>query len=147
VTPEDEKFLADFEGCRFTEEQWHHREHIKVAYLYLVQYDFESAMNRMREKLKALNFVLKVPDLPTRGYHETITHAWMRLVQLTLSEYGPNDGAGKFYDQNPQLSQNKALRFFYSRELIMSPRAKAEFVEPDLAPLPRSCKKPLPRPD
>ena len=44
----------------------------------------------------------------------------------------------RFYEQHPQLSQKKVLRLFYSGELFMSPRAKAEFVEPDLAPLPKS---------
>jgi hypothetical protein len=33
-----------------------------------------------------------------------------------------------------------ALLFFHSRDLIMSPRAKREFVAPDLAPLPRSVR-------
>jgi hypothetical protein len=92
----------------------------------------------MRASIKALNAAHRVPDEPTRGYHETMTQAWMRLVHLTLLEYGPADTADLFFDQNPQLSEKKVLRLFYSRELMMSPRAKAEFVEPDLAPLPKS---------
>jgi hypothetical protein len=69
-----------------------------------------------------------------------MTQAWMRLVYLTLCEYGPAENADAFYDQNPQLSQKKVLRLFYSRDLFRSPRAKAEFVEPDLTPLPKSPK-------
>jgi hypothetical protein len=135
---DDETFLREFEAARWPLEDWHHRQHIKVAYLYLRRYPFESAMNRIREKIKALNAVHQVPDLPTRGYHETMTQAWMRLVQLTLCEYGPAQTADCFLDQNPQLSEKKVLRLFYSRDLFMSPRAKIEFLEPDLAPLPRS---------
>jgi hypothetical protein len=137
---DDDKFLADFEACRFPLDQWHHRQHIKVAYLYLRRYPFDVALNRLRERIRALNAAHGVPDLPARGYHETMTHAWLRLVLLTLHEYGPAETADSFYDQNPQLSQVKVLRLFYSRELFMSPRAKTEFVEPDLAPLPKSRK-------
>lgn len=137
---DDEKFLAEFEACRWPHAQWHHQQHIKVAYLYLRRYPFDAAMSRIREKIKAHNAAHNVPDLPTSGYHETMTQAWMRLVYLTLCEYGPGETADSFYEQNPQLSQKKVLRLFYSRELFMSPRAKIEFVEPDLAPLPQSHK-------
>jgi hypothetical protein len=69
-----------------------------------------------------------------------MTQAWMRLAHHTLCEYGAAETADVFWDQNPQLSQKRVLRLFYSRELLMSPRAKAEFLEPDLTPLPRSSK-------
>ena len=62
----------------------------------------------------------------------------MRRVLLALCEYGPAENADVFYEQNPQLSQKKILRLFYSREVFMSPRAKLEFLEADLTPLPRS---------
>ncbi len=65
----------------------------------------------------------------------------MRLVYLTLCEYGPQETSERFYEQNPQLSQKKVLRLFYSPELFMSPRAKIEFIEPDLTPLPRAQKQ------
>ena len=135
---DDESFLAEFEACRWPLEQWHHREHIKVAYLYLRRYSFEAAANRIRERIKAHNAAHQIPEGPAMGYHETMTQAWLRLVHRTLREYGPAESADDFFDQQPQLSQKKVLRFFYSREVMMSARAKAEFVEPDLAPLPRS---------
>jgi hypothetical protein len=40
------------------------------------------------------------------------------------------------------LSEKKVLRFFYTREQFLSPEAKAIFLEPDLAPLPQSQKRP-----
>ena len=64
----------------------------------------------------------------------------MRLVYLTLCEYGPAETADSFYEQHPQLSQKKVLRLFYSRNLFMSPQAKVKFLEPYLAPLPLSRK-------
>jgi hypothetical protein len=136
----DEEFLASFEAATIPQSEWHHRQHIKVAYLYLRRYAFETALARMREKIQALNAVHNVPESPTRGYHETMTRAWLHLVHLTLCEYGATESADLFFDQNPQLSQTKTLRLFYSRERFMSPQAKYAFVEPDLTPLPRSSR-------
>lgn len=138
---DDEKFLAEFEACRWPLDQWHHQQHIRVAYLYLRRYSFDEAMSRFRERIKAYNAVHNVPDHPTSGYHETMTQAWMRLVYMTIFEYGPQETSERFYEQNPQLSQKKVLRLFYSPELFMSPRAKIEFIEPDLTPLPRAQKQ------
>ncbi len=139
---DDAAFLLQFEAGLWPREHWHHEQHIKIAYLYLTRYPFAEAVTRARLKIKAHNAANSVVETPTSGYHETTTQAWMRLVYTTLCEYGPAANADTFYEQNPQLSQKKALRLFYSREVFMSPEAKFEFVEPDLAPLPVSIKPP-----
>jgi hypothetical protein len=136
----DEEFLRQFEAGRLPLEQWHHKEHIKVAYLYLRKLPFDEAVAQIRKQIKAHNAAQGVKESPTSGYHETMTKAWLQLVELTLKEYGPAESADAFYEQSPQLWQTKTLRLFYSKELFMSPRAKVEFVQPDLAPLPVSKK-------
>ena len=137
---DDQTFLRQFEAGTFPLNQWHHREHIKIAYLYLCAHPFEVAIERMRTGIRALNAAHRVPDELTRGYHETMTQAWMRLVEVTICEYGPAGSADEFFELNPQLAEKKVLRLFYSRERIMSAEAKAKFVEPNLAPMPRSSK-------
>ena len=134
----DEEFLQQFESTAWPLQDWHHRQHIKVAYLYLRRLPLEAASARIRERIKAFNAAKQVAESLSSGYHETMTQAWMRLVDLTLREYGPAETADLFYQQNPQLSEKKVLRLFYSRELFLSQRAKTEFVEPDLAPFPKS---------
>ncbi len=133
----DDEFLAAFEAQGWPLEQWHHREHIRLAYLYLRAYPFEQAAERIRAGIRAHNAAHGVPDSATTGYHETMTIAWLRLVQLVLEEYGPAESGEAFCDVHPELLEKKTLRLFYSKELFMSPRAKREYVEPDLAPLPR----------
>ena len=137
VAMDDEAFVAHFEAAHWKADQWHHREHIKIAYLYLRRYSFEEALFKLRKGIQALNAAQGVPETPERGYHETMTRAWLRLVHVTLGVYGPAESADQFYEQNPQLSQKKALRLFYSPQQFSSQNAKFEFVEPDLAPLPR----------
>lgn len=134
----DGELLAQFEGCTLPVERWHHAEHIRIAYLYLRQHDFPAALDRMRAGLKALNAAQNVPESLDRGYHETLTRGWLQLVHVILAEYGPAGDSFAFLEAHPELSQRKALRLFYSRDRILSWRAKAEFVEPDLASLPVS---------
>jgi len=134
---DDEAFIQKFEAAAWAPDQWHHREHIKIAYLYLRRYSFQDALGRLRTGIQALNAAQQVPESPNRGYHETMTQAWLRLVHVSLGLYGPSETADAFYDQNPQLSQKQTLRLFYSPHRFGSPNAKHEFVEPDLAPLPK----------
>ncbi len=137
---DDENFLRHFEECTLPFEQWTHRSHVKVAFLYLRQFPFGQALNRLRFGIKKYNAANRVPEGPTTGYNETTTQAFLRLIAATMQAYGeafatPN--ADSFCDTHPQLMTHKALRFFYSREARMHPLAKTEFVEPDLAPLPK----------
>ncbi len=134
----DDLFLERFESAQMPLDDMHHREHIKIAYLYLQRYPLNAAIERIRTSIKSFNAAYKVQEAPTSGYHETMTQAWMRLVHVTLCEYGPAANADEFYERSPQLSQKKILRLYYSADRFMSARAKTEFVEPDLAPLPTS---------
>ena len=138
---DDETFLRQFESTTWPKAEWHHRQHIKVAYLYLRRYPLETATVKIREGIKAYNTAHNVEDTLLSGYHETMTQAWLRLVHFTLCEYGPAENADTFFEQHPQLSQTKVLRFFYSKARFTSPEAKAMFVEPDLTPLPQSRRK------
>lgn len=140
VSP-DETFLRAFEDCTLPFAEWRHRAHIKVAYLYLRQLPFAEALEKIRANIKRYNAATNTPETLERGYHETITVAWMRLVDFTLHEYGPAASADEFLEAQEQLLNKKALRFFYSRDRIISWKAKAEFMEPDLAPFPQSSKQ------
>ena len=137
---DDETFLKQFESTVWPKAEWHHRQHIKVAYLYLRRYPLATAAVKISENIKAYNRAHGVAESLTSGFHETMTQAWLRLVHFTLCEYGPAENADAFFEQNPQLSEKKVLRFFYTKERFMSPEAKATFLEPDLIPLPRSRK-------
>lgn len=128
----DEDFLAAFEAR--TIEEFHHRDHIKMAYLYLRRYPLDKAIEKVRAGLQGLAAAWGAPvnDLE-RGYHETMTQAWVRLVHVTLSNCGAAENAEAFCEQQPQLLQKTRLELFYSRERLMTWKAKGEFVEPDLA--------------
>jgi hypothetical protein len=132
----DNELLKQFEGCTLPREDWVHRTHIRVAYLYLIRHPLDVAVEKMRSGIQRYNAAVGVVDGLHSGYHETVTQAWMRLVAVTIREQGRGKDSEDFCQQQPQLLQRSALRFFYSRERIMSPTARHSFVEADLTPLP-----------
>lgn len=134
---DDDLFIQQFENCTFPFDQWHHRAHVKLAYLYAVRFGLETASQKLRDGIRAYNTTNGVEDAPTSGYHETMTQAWLRIIDATAQIYGQRATADEFVDFHPQLGQKKILRLFYSPELFMSLRAKHEFAEPDLTSLPR----------
>ena len=95
--------------------------------------------DRFCNAIKRFNTAHQVPEAIDRGYHETITQAWLQLVHFALAQSGPAPSADEFVDAHPELWQFKVLRFFYSRDRLMSAQAKATFLAPDLTPLPSSA--------
>mgnify|MGYP001135770165 CR=1 FL=1 len=55
MTNDDRRFLGQFEDCTLPFEQWTHRAHVRVAYLYLSEHPFDEALSRMREGVQHYN--------------------------------------------------------------------------------------------
>ena len=139
MTKDDASFLRRFEDCTLPFAEWTHRAHVRVAYIYLCQEPFDAALERMRTGVRRYNAANNVPEGPTSGYNETTTVAFFHLIAAVRSAYAnthPVDSSDAFCDMHPQLMTKHALRLFYSPQRRTDPRAKTEFVEPDLSPLP-----------
>jgi hypothetical protein len=137
---DDHELLSQFENLTLPFAQWTHRAHVKVAYLYLRQHPFPQAMEKLRNGIKAYNAANNRPDGPTEGYNETTTHAMAHLICAVMRAYDkthPVTTADSFCDMHPQLMSQYVLRFFYTVQKRTDPRAKFEFVEPDLTALPK----------
>jgi hypothetical protein len=137
---DDVELLRLFQSCELPFDQWKHRTHVKVAYLYLRQYSFREALAQLGPAIQRYNAANKVPESETSGYNQTTTHALLHLIAAVMRAYEkthPVDCADAFCDTHPQLMSKHVLRFFYSPGRRMDPRAKGAFVEPDLTALPR----------
>lgn len=132
----DAELLTAFEDCSLPLEQWTHQAHVRVAYLYASRHGLRAAIDRMRSSIKKYNIAMNIPDAIDRGYHETITQAFMHLVFAANLKTGAYASSQDFCSAHPELLTKYALRKFYSREQIMTWEAKAEFVPPDLCPFP-----------
>jgi len=141
-TPDDADaaLIAGFESQALAHIEWSHRAHVRMAYLYVRLHGYEEGLNRFRDGVQKLNAVHKVPESPVRGYNETTTVAFMRIMAATVAAYEPEmptTSSEQFCDLHTQLMTKHIMRLYYSPARRMDPRAKYEFVEPDLAPLPQ----------
>jgi len=117
--------------------EWTHREHLIVGAWHVHHHGPEEALARMRAGIRVLNDAHGTPNSPTRGYHETITRAYVTLLAEVLAGSAPTEPLAERVARvlaSPLADKDVLLRF-WSRELLMAPAARAAWVAPDLAPL------------
>ena len=91
----------------------------------------EDAPTRISASIRAFAEHLGKAD----KYHETVTIAWMRLVQQAADCNTFQQVAASF----PQFLDKFYLNEFYSAETLQSETARESFVEPDKKPLPSTA--------
>src|SRR5215213_7370525 len=131
-TEDDVKTLvAAFENGTISEADWRHAEHLTVALFYLSNHDFETALRKMRDGIFNLLRAFKVDLTKEMPYHETLTVFWMRTVDDFRNKQNGTALAEVCNEMVLKFDKNYPLKF-YSRELLFSEKARAEFVEADL---------------
>jgi hypothetical protein len=135
---DDDSFLHAFEAASIPAESWTHDDHIRMAYLYLRDQSFNLALGKIRVGIRNLNENLGIPYSLTSGYHETMTIAWAKLIRGSMTGHSKTLSSIEFLDTHPELREKALLREYYSPELIMTEKAKVDWVEPDLKELPAS---------
>lgn len=138
----DDELIAGFESAMIPAADFNHRAHVRTAYLVIRRYGAAEALPRFRAGLQALNALHGAPDELERGYHETITVAFLTLIAAMIDAHGPGTDSQAFCEAHPHLLTPRVLRLYYTRDRIVSWTAKREFVSPDLAPLPRAAELP-----
>jgi hypothetical protein len=128
----DEDFLRAFEDLSFPADRFHHREHIRVAWLYLKSSDASRAAERMATGIRRF----ANHHGATQKYHHTLTLAWIRLVAAALVETPEGFSFEQFITEHPGLHDKNLLAKHYSNELLQTKAAREGWLEPDLQPLP-----------
>jgi len=128
----DDDFLSAFEGGTLPKDAFHHREHVRLAWLCLGRQGLPAGSERFIAGLRAFAARHGVSGL----YHETITRGFLHLVWVALGGSGNGRGFDDFVARHPALLDKERLRAFYSAERLASEAARRDFVVPDLAPLP-----------
>jgi hypothetical protein len=122
----DREFLRLLENCELPEQEFGHAAHVRAAYLYLQDYDFAGALERI---CRAIRNYARHLGKPGR-YHETVTVAYLALIQQHICERGDAGGWPAFARQNAELFQPDLLQRFYSRSQLDSEMARRIFVLP-----------------
>ena len=131
---EDLAFARAFEACQVTPDAFDHAAHVRLAYVYLCETSVDEATDRMKGSLLA--FLAHVGVDPAK-YHETITRAWIMAVWHFMNASAACDSSAEFLSRNPRLLDSRIMLEHYSAEVLFSPRARQEFVQPDVSPIPK----------
>ena len=130
----DDEFLRAFEDCSIPKASWTHEAHVRMAWLYLRRRPLDEVVPFVRRAIQRYNTSLG----NTEGYHETITVAYLRLIDALIDRDAPGGTFASFSTAHPTLLDRElsAVLEHYSRDLLFSKEAIRTFVEPDLAALP-----------
>lgn len=134
LSQSDRDFRAAFEAGAYAPADFSHRAHVRLAYVYLADWNVDIALERMRA---ALIGFLSHHHISASKYHETLTRAWVLAVDHFMHRTSESSSADEFIERNPVLLDSRIMLTHYSAGLLFSDAARAEFVEPDLDPIPR----------
>ncbi|HYM06576.1 MAG TPA: hypothetical protein VEU11_08450 [Terriglobales bacterium] len=129
---DDDALVEEFESCRLPASQFHHADHIRLAWIFLGRHNEEEATARIEEAIRRFASHNGVPQ----KYHHTITIAWMKLVAAARRATPEVRTFDLFAARNLQLFDLKVLNRYYTPERLADRSAKDGWVEPDLLGLP-----------
>ena len=139
MNPADiDDLAARFAAAAIPRAEWTHEAHLVMGAWHVDRFGAAGALARLRAGIRRLNEANGGVNSATEGYHETITAAYVRLLAQGLAAQGsdaPLSDRIAALLASP-LADKTVLSRHYSRELLMSPRARAEWVPPDREPLP-----------
>jgi hypothetical protein len=123
------EYLRKFESCRVSPGEFHHEQHIYLAWLYLQELPFVKVLSRYPEAIKRFASHFGAENL----YHETITFAYLFLINERIQEEGSGKEWGDFRRVNEDLfaADQAAIKKYYSVERLFSDVARTSFVMPD----------------
>jgi hypothetical protein len=125
----DQELREQFEQGTLPKEGFRHREHVRMAFLYLSEYPALRALEVFSEALQRFAALHGKPQL----YHETITWAYVFLIRERMARAGRQQDWEQFARNNADLlcSGNAVLKQFYRLETIASELARTTFILPD----------------
>ena len=125
----DRDFLAAFEAGTLPEDRFHHPDHVRAAWLLLREETPAAALVRFSTALKRF----AAAKGKTRLYHETITWAYVLLINERVRRSGGRLDWEEFAAANPDLLtwRPSVLDRYYTSETLGSDLAREVFLLPD----------------
>jgi hypothetical protein len=125
---EIEAIIRRFEDGTLPRSEWTHARHLIMALWYLRSHGREVATRLIRAGIQRYN---ERQGNPT-GYHETITLAWIAVIDGLLRRTDRDLSASALAAVLlEQCGGKDYLLRFYSRERLFSDEARARWVAPD----------------
>lgn len=127
--------VAAFDATTLPWAHWRHPQHLAVG-LWGLRFDgFEATQASLPGRIRAFNAAHGVATTPTRGYHDTLTQAWLHLAEAArLATPSPAGPVVQLHAVAQALGDARLPWRFHSAEQLASPEARARWQPPDLAP-------------
>ena len=125
----DREFLEAFEEGTLPEGSFHHRDHVRLARLYLERLEPAQALAKFSSGLRRFAERAGKSGL----YHETITWAYLLLIRERMERSRPGISFEEFAAANPDLMtwNPSVLDSYYREETLQSDLARRVFLLPD----------------
>jgi hypothetical protein len=123
----DEEFLRQFLDTTLPQSAFHHAQHVRAAWLFVVRFGMPQALTVFSEALRRFAEAKGAPNL----YHATITWAYLFLIN-ERHHRAPAATWTAFAAANPDLLTWKpsVLDALYSADVLWSDTARKTFVMP-----------------
>lgn len=117
--------------------KWTHAAHFAAAVWLLRHPDYDPFLE-MADFIRDYNESSGTPNTDSGGYHETITIASLRATQFELEKRPPNQPLHIVVNEilNSDMADPAWLMKYWNKSTLFSVKARREWVEPDLVPLP-----------
>ena len=132
---DDDQLLAAFDVQGISATGWTHEAHLRTAFVLAARHPLHEAHLRLRAGIIRLNARHGLVETGARGYFETLTFAWLALVDDARRRSGTTDSRACLA-RCPELLDRKLPLRHYSEEVLRSVQARAVLLPPDRAPLP-----------
>lgn len=123
------ELIAQFESGATAAENFHHADHVRLAFEYLCRYTALDALEKFSAALQRFATAQGKAQL----YHETITWAYLLLIRERIARAGRTVTWEEFAERNSDLFVWKGgvLATLYRQETLDSDLARQIFVLPD----------------
>lgn len=130
--PTDDELLEAFESATLPAGAFRHRDHVRMAWIYLGRRPPLQALESFAGALRRFAAAQGAPGL----YHETITWSFFFLIQERRARGADGEDWEEFARRNPDLLAWKPsiLDRYYRPETLGSELARRVFVLPDAPP-------------
>ena len=133
VTAADDHFLAAFTAGEIANQDFHHRDHLRLAWIQIRRLGLRRALEAVTAAIRQFAAGHGHGD----RYHETMTRFWLLVVAMGISRHSTL-AFDELLAAEPHLLDKNLPYRHWSRERMGSEDARQRWVEPDLRLMPAS---------
>jgi len=129
------RFFEEWRTHRLPKEKWTHAAHVSMCAYVAFDRTFEETLDFMREGISSYNEAVGGKNTDTGGYHETLTHLWVRAIRDYLAERSPGTREEAVRMAVERFGEDRKLHErYYSFDIVNDRQARREWIPPDRQP-------------